>query len=162
VFCQIEGAPLWRSSCEVCGLVYKRTCLWVKPDGMPQLTGDRPGMGYEALVALHKPGRSQWNGGGKHGVYVIPKGSDGNTGRNVHPTQKPEALMSQLVADFTDDGDTILDPFAGSGTTLVSAKKLGRKAIGIEMNERHCESVARRLSLRFENIEGGLFSEQSA
>src|SRR6185503_14766295 len=39
VFCQIEGAPLWRKSCETGGLVYKRTCLWVKPDGMPQLTG---------------------------------------------------------------------------------------------------------------------------
>ncbi len=146
VFCQIEGAPLWRLACEDGGLVYKRTCLWVKRDGMPQLTGDRPGMGYEAFVAMHAKGRSRWNGGGAHGVYDVPKGSDGFIGKNEHPTQKPEALMNQLVADFTDPGETILDPFAGSGTTLAAAKRLGRKAIGIEVNEAYAEVAARRLS----------------
>lgn len=146
VFCQIEGAPLWREACEVGGLVYKRTCLWVKPDGMPQLTGDRPGMGYEAFVALHAKGRSRWNGGGAHGVYTVPKGADGYQGKNEHPTQKPEALMAQILGDFTDSGDLILDPFCGSGTTLVTAKRLGRRAIGIERSEKYAEVAARRLS----------------
>jgi DNA modification methylase len=145
VFCQIEGAPLWRASGETAGLVYKRTCLWVKRDGMPQYSGDRPGMGYETFVAMHKPGRSRWNGGGKHGVYDVPKGADGALGSNEHPTQKPEKLMLQIVADFTDAGETILDAYCGSGTTLVAAKRLGRKAIGIEMNERFCEVAAKRL-----------------
>lgn len=145
VFCQIEGAPLWRASCELAGLVYKRTCLWVKPDGMPQLTGDRPGMGYEAFVALHRAGRSRWNGGGKHGVYAVPKGSDGHGDRNPHPTQKPEALMAQIVADFTDSGDLVLDPYGGSGTTAVVAKRLGRRCILIEKEEKYCEVAADRL-----------------
>jgi hypothetical protein len=146
VFCQIEGAPLWREACVAGGLVYKRTCLWVKPDGMPQLTGDRPGMGYEAFVALHKKGRSRWNGGGTHGVYTVPKGADGSQGPNLHPTQKPERLMERILADFTNEGERVLDPFCGSGTTLVSAKRLGRRAIGIEREERYCEVAAKRLS----------------
>lgn len=145
VFCQIEGAPLWRACGETSGLAYKRTCLWIKPDGMPQLTGDRPGMGYEAFVAMHRPGRSQWNGGGRHGVYVVPKGSDGLVGGNDHPTQKPLQLIVDLVRDFTDEGDTILDPFAGSGTTGVAAKLNGRKAILIEKSEQYCEVAAKRL-----------------
>jgi len=62
-----------------------------------------------------------------------------------HPTQKPEALMCELVGDFTGFDETVLDPFMGSGTTLVAAKRLGRKAIGIELEEKYCEIAAKRL-----------------
>ena len=64
----------------------------------------------------------------------------------AHPTQKPEELMRRLIRFFTKPGDTILDPFMGSGTTLRAAKDLGRKAIGIELNEEFCEMAARRMS----------------
>ena len=60
-----------------------------------------------------------------------------------HPTQKPVGLMRKLL-QLTKG--TILDPYAGSGTTLVAAKSLGRRAIGIEIEERYCEMAAQRCS----------------
>lgn len=63
-----------------------------------------------------------------------------------HPAQKPLALMSQIVRVSSREGDTILDPFIGSGTTLRAAKDLGRKAIGIEIEEKYCEIAAKRLA----------------
>lgn len=63
----------------------------------------------------------------------------------VHPTQKPVALMKWCL-DFFPDAQTILDPFMGSGTTLRAAKDLGRKAIGIEIEEKYCEIATKRMS----------------
>ena len=65
--------------------------------------------------------------------------------RRVHPTQKPVALMSWLLELYSKPGDMILDPYLGSGTTLVAAKMLGRCGIGIEIEEKYCEIAARRL-----------------
>jgi DNA modification methylase len=62
----------------------------------------------------------------------------------VHPTQKPLALMKWCI-NFFPYAHTILDPFMGSGTTLRAAKDLGRKAIGIELEEKYCEIAANRL-----------------
>lgn len=63
----------------------------------------------------------------------------------LHPNQKPLALMMWILG-FVPDNLTVLDPFAGSGTTLVAAKMLGRRAIGIELGESYCATIARRLS----------------
>ena len=63
-----------------------------------------------------------------------------------HPCQKPKDVMSWLVDGISRESDIVLDPFMGSGTTLVAAKNLGRKAIGIEIEERYCEIAAKRLA----------------
>jgi DNA modification methylase len=61
-----------------------------------------------------------------------------------HPTQKPEAVMRWALS-HVPAAQTILDPFAGSGTTLVAAKRLGRKAIGIELSRAYCDVIVERL-----------------
>jgi DNA modification methylase len=63
-----------------------------------------------------------------------------------HPAVFPLELPSKFILAFSDEGQTILDPFMGSGTTLRAAKDLGRKAIGIEIEEKYCEIAAKRLS----------------
>jgi DNA modification methylase len=72
------------------------------------------------------------------------KDSERNT-RAVHPTQKPVALMTWCIS-LASNPQTVLDPFMGSGTTLRAAKDLGRKAIGIEIEERYCEVAAERMA----------------
>jgi len=62
----------------------------------------------------------------------------------LHPTQKPTLLFSYLINTYSNIGDLILDPFLGSGTTAYCAKKLNRKCIGIEIEEKYCEIAAKR------------------
>jgi len=64
---------------------------------------------------------------------------------SVHPTQKPIALMEYLIKTYTNEGEIILDFTMGSGTTLVAAKTLGRKAIGIEISKKYCDIAIERL-----------------
>ena len=69
-----------------------------------------------------------------------------NKERNGHPTQKPLRVMIWSLSQALNEPVTVLDPFMGSGTTLVAAKELGKIACGIELDERYCEIAARRLS----------------
>lgn len=146
VFTDVESVHLWRDALTFVGLEYVRTGIWRKTGAAPQFSGDRPGVGYEAIVIAHPSGRKRWNGGGKHAFWQhsIALNRSGSEPR-YHPTEKPVDLMRELVLDFTDEGDSILDPFAGSGSTGVAALLEGRHFSGVEIDESHYVTARKRL-----------------
>lgn len=98
--------------------------LWTKPNAVPTMAD------FEmAWTTLDRPSKAF-----SHNC---------NGWARVHPTEKPLALLTWCLSLIAGG---VLDPFAGSGTTLVAAKALGRKAIGIEIEERYCEMAAKRMS----------------
>ena len=110
--------------------------------------GESPGMGridwpfgvsYE-MIFVSGDG---WSGKRRTSVIRVPHSTSAATSVG-HPTPKPNALMEQIIS-YAPEG-VICDPFAGSGSTLFAAKSLGRKAIGIDVDERYCEIAARRCS----------------
>jgi site-specific DNA-methyltransferase (adenine-specific) len=121
---------------------FVRFGVWVKTNPMPQISADRPANGWDGIVYLHRRTiKKRWHGGGEHGNWIGPLVTNGD-----HPTGKPEAMLRRMLEQFTDPGDMILDPFAGSGTTGVAAKRLGRRCILIEREEKYCEVAAKRLA----------------
>jgi len=99
----------------------------------------------EAFGSFLSDAETAWMSKG-HGVYCRRDLSNSSiTNERVHPTQKPVSLMAWCLS-FFPSANSVLDPFMGSGTTLVAAKNLGRRAIGIEIEERYCEIAAKRLS----------------
>ncbi len=126
-FCMAEGVRAWRDAIEAQGVKYKRAMVWVKPDAMPQFNGQGPSVGHEMMVsAWCAKGHSKWNGGGKPGTFIYNKNTPGGAS---HPTQKPLPLIQELVGLFSNNYDTVLDPFMGSGTTLVACQRMGRQGI---------------------------------
>jgi site-specific DNA-methyltransferase (adenine-specific) len=84
-----------------------------------------------------------------------------------HPTQKPEKLLAKIILASTREGDLILDPFSGSGTTAVVAKKLKRDFTGIERDEKYCLLTEKRLALAetdkaIQGFSDGVFWERNS
>ncbi|NIK48609.1 modification methylase [Variibacter gotjawalensis] len=99
---------------------------------------------YEALKAANEDvqARSDW-------VIPLCTGDErlkGDDGKKVHPTQKPEQLLARVLLSSSRPGDTVLDPFFGSGTTGAMAKKLGRNFIGIERDKTYAEAARQRIA----------------
>jgi len=98
-----------------------------------------PWRNQHELIAFGKKTAGEIRAGNRGNVLRVAR-----TGNKVHPTEKPIDLCSAVLSNAALG--TVLDPFMGSGTTLRAAKDLGRKAIGIEIEERYCEIAAERLS----------------
>lgn len=161
VFSDLEMTAEWRPDLTTAGLDYVRTGIWHKQASTPQFSGDRPAVAAEAITICHPKGRKKWNGGGTHAFWSFPIVlHTSKDEERVHTTQKPIKLMRELVRLFTDSNELILDPFAGSATTLVAAYEQGRRCIGVELDEKNAEAAAKRLEAL--TAQGSLFDTRKA
>ncbi len=160
VFTDLESIHLWIAAMQLQGVEYVRTVPWVRWS-QPQLSGDRPPTGAEAICIFHAPranqggGKMRWNGPGGRIAYrseddveiaraeYAPKSL---RGRDKYSCEKPLDLTLQLVSDYSEPGETVFDPCAGMGTTLLAARLLGREAFGLERVADVAEAASGRLS----------------
>ncbi len=140
VFCFSGGRnpifPIWIQTMQE-HLEYKSTVVWDK-----QIIG--LGTHYRhiydfILVGKKKGNKCKWNGGQNKSNIVHERRIIPNS--NNHPTPKPVELMKYFINLHSNTGDIILDPFAGGGSTLQAAIELGRKYIGIELENRYCTEI---------------------
>lgn len=80
----------------------------------------------------------------QHGGVVNADSTTGNNSKRHHPTQKPVSVMQQILIELTEIGNTILDPFSGSGSTLLACEKTGRKCIAVEMDPNYVRVILER------------------
>ena len=132
--------------------------VWFKPNAQPNITCRMFTESTEHLIWASKNGNGKkW----KFNYELIKKLNEGKQMRNVwpipltpktekwagpHPTQKPMELLRRIILACTNEGDTILDPFLGSGTTSVVAKMLNRNSIGIEKERKYLDIIRKRLN----------------
>jgi site-specific DNA-methyltransferase (adenine-specific) len=145
LFTLAEGVRAWRDCLQAHGGKYDTCMAWVKPDAAPRFNGQGPSRGFECIVsAWCGKGYRSWNGGGSRGVFTHTVNPPDRQGE--HPTEKPLSLMKELVGLFTNEGDLVLDPFAGSFTTGVACAQMNRRFIGIEQDERYFQIGIERIT----------------
>lgn len=156
LFSLAEGVRAWRDEIQAAKGKWDTCLAWIKPDASPRFNGQGAARGFEcAITAWCGKGYRGWNAGGKRGVYThcVNQNRHGE-----HPTEKPVSLMADLVRDYTKPGQTILDPFCGSGSTGVACAKLGRKFIGIEIEPKYFDIACDRIRKAY--AQPDLFIEQ--
>lgn len=118
-----------------------RPIAWHKPNAPPPMPGCFPG-GIELCLHAYRPART-WNGGTHHAHLRAAKLD--RASKHDHPNEKPMPVLEPLILWSSTPQALVLDPFAGSGSTLIAARAIGRRAVGIEQDERWCRRAALRL-----------------
>jgi site-specific DNA-methyltransferase (adenine-specific) len=152
VFSAERHVEAWAAALEAGGAKFVRLGYANRTNARPQMSGDRPAPAADPLVIAH--GRYvplRWNGGGRPARWDAPAARF-DEGGQVHPTQKPTALLRALVADFSEPGELVCDPFAGGGTTAVVCKELGRRFLGWEIDPGYHAAALRRIERTREQL----------
>lgn len=124
----------------------KQVLVWDKTDGVGPGKGDLTsafGTSHEEIYLLGNWPKVGVRRGSVIRTSVAMQSANGLVARSGHPTPKPVGLMEQIAAATSG---VVADPFAGSGSTLIAARNLGRRVIGVEVAERYCELIAGRLA----------------
>lgn len=137
-------------SLEENGFEVKDLIRWKKTNAMPRNRDRRFITDYEVAVWAVKKG-GKWTFNRLSDTYEIPEIVGGLTPKSEkieggHPTQKPIYVMKWLIERLTNEGDVVLDPFMGSGTTGVACKNLNRKFIGVELDENYYNIAYNRIN----------------
>lgn len=137
-------------SLEENGFEVKDLIRWKKTNAMPRNRDRRFITDYEVAVWAVKKG-GKWTFNRLSDTYEIPEIVGGLTPKSEkieggHPTQKPIYVMEWLIERLTNEGDVVLDPFMGSGTTGVACKNLNRKFIGVELDENYYNIAYNRIN----------------
>lgn len=127
--------------------------IWHKPNAHPESVRDRPTKAHETLFLLSKNQNYYYDVGAVRGpnarrlrtVWDIPTEPRKNGHVDDHPAIMPMSLASRCVSITTKPESVVLDPFAGSGTTLLAARKLGRKWVGVELKTSFANLIERRM-----------------
>ena len=127
--------------------------VWHKSDPPPLIYKNKFKFSYELIIWAKKDGKHTFNykdmfaveGEEMQDVWTIPAVGISEKKFGYHPTQKPEALLERIIRACSNEGDIVLDPFSGSGTTCFVAKRLNRKYIGIEKNKEFFNISKRRI-----------------
>ncbi|MEO1027456.1 MAG: DNA methyltransferase [Pseudomonadota bacterium] len=148
-------APLFEVT-DKAGLEPINLCVWNKTNGgMGSLYRSKhelvlvarvPGQGQTNNVELGRHGRNRTNVWDYPGANTLGQGSD----LNLHPTVKPVALVADAIQDVTKRGETVLDMFGGSGSTLIAAERVGRRAQLIELDPLYVDTIIRRFEAEFD------------
>lgn len=148
VFAAERQLETWAAALETSNARVVRFGIGRRTNPRPQMSGDRPAPAVDHLVIAYagKTGRMRWNGGGRAASWESPAARFDTGRKTIHPTQKPLKLMRALIEDFTDAGELVLDPFAGSGSTAVACAELGRRLVGWELSPVYYAAAADRIA----------------
>jgi DNA modification methylase len=145
VFCGVNQISGIRKSLVNCGYS-TRNGFWWKTNPSP-MNGQHIWLSAIENCVFGKHNQATFNRHCEPPVWRYPSGTS-----KVHPTQKPLSLMEYLIESSSNEGDLIFDPFCGSGTTCVAAKRLGRRYIGIDISPEYCEIARKRLEAEEQGI----------
>lgn len=148
VFCGIKQISELVNILEELGCDYKQLIRWEKTNPIPRNIKRLYVHDCEYCVWAVKKGKWTFNTNWQDHSYLRPKliaPICGGKEKTIHTTQKPLSIMSELVKTMTNEGDVVLDPFMGSGTTGVACQQLNRQFIGIEQEPSYFEVAKQRM-----------------